>query len=467
MKNKGLKIILYILIVILISLVSFMGIYKRDTNRFSNIVNDYLLGSSLKGAAVLELKVDDTENEVIYDENGNIVEEVDEKNEDKYTTVNEPVNKEEVLNLDNYEKSKKIIEERLNFIEVPDYNIRLNHSDGTIIIEADETYLSDISTMVSIIGKIDARDSESDELLFDNSNIKNVRASYQTDSLGYTTVYLDISFNNDSKYKIDEIKNKYTTSVDESDESENNENETTNEVTEETEEEETTEDTKTINLNFDDTLLNEVEFSDIIISGSTLSMPVSDSSTNSSTINSYYNTAILVAESINIGQIPVVYETEATEYFAVNYENIMYYIIIGLVALFVIIYVYTIIKYKFKGIIAMISHIAWIAILLLIIRYTNVYLSISSILSLFVLMIINAYITNVILNTSQEYKEYAEILKNSYIKLIDMLLVVIIIFIVFSFTTFELISSVGLLMFWGVITVILNSLVTAKILSSK
>ena len=115
----------------------------------------------------------------------------------------------------------------------------------------------------------------------------------------------------------------------------------------------------------------------------------------------------------------------------------------------------------------MISHIAWIAILLLIIRYTNVYLSISSILSLFVLMIINAYITNVILNTSQEYKEYAEILKNSYIKLIDMLLVVIIIFIVFSFTTFELISSVGLLMFWGVITVILNSLVTAKILSSK
>lgn len=459
MKNKGLKITLYVLIIILISLVSFIGVYRKDDNRFSNIVNEYLLGSNLKGKAVIELKIDDTENEIIYDENGNVVEEVDEENKDKYTTVKEPVNKEEVLNLDNYEKSKEILEKRFNFIKLPYYDIRLNKSNGSMIIETDEAYASDLSTMVSIIAKIDARDSANDELLFDNSNIKNVTANYQTDNSGAVTVYLDIALNSDSKSKIDEIKKKYA------DVEEAYSKNLNNVAEENVKSESDTEEIKAINLNFDNTLLNEAEFADIIISGNTIKIPVGNSSTSNDRINSYYNTAILVANSINIGQIPVVYTIDSTEYFATDYQYIIDYMIIAILAIIIIVSVYTIIKYKYKGILATISYIAWIAIFLLIIRYTNIEITISSLLSFLVLIVINIYVTNVVVKVSKEDTNYTEILKNSYKKIIDLLAVSIIIFIVFSFTNFYPISSIGLFMFWGVLTIIVNSLITAKILT--
>ncbi len=467
MKGKGLKLTLYILIVVLISLISFFGIYVKDSSRISNIVNEYMLGSNLKGKAVMELKVDDTKNEVVYDENGQVVEEPDDENKDKYTTVEEPVNKEEVLNVENFEKSKNIIEERFKFIKLPDYNIRLNKSNGTIIIEADEGYMQDVSTMTSIIGKLEAKDTDSDELLFNNSNIKSVNATYQTDMEGATTVYLDITFNNDSKSKIDELKNKYTVVEEKNEETENTVNNETSEDETQTETEEDKEDVKTITLNFDGSLLNEAEFGDIIITNSTMRIPVANSSTNSSTINSYYNTAILIAHSINIGELPIVYTVEATEYFAANYGNVIEYIIIGLIVAVAVIYVYMIIKYKSKGVIGAISYTLWIALLLLAIRYTNIEITISSLLSFIVLILINAYITNAVIDASMENTDYTAILKNSYKKIVNLLIISIIILVVFSFTTFGLINSIGLLMVWGVLISVLNSLITAMILSIK
>ena len=54
---KKVKIITIVLAIILVSLISFVGIYIQTQNRMENKVKDYQLGSELEGRRVIELKV--------------------------------------------------------------------------------------------------------------------------------------------------------------------------------------------------------------------------------------------------------------------------------------------------------------------------------------------------------------------------------------------------------------------------
>ena len=135
--RKRLKLTLMILICILISLVGFIGIYTKETNRYSNILPSYQLASDLKGATILELEVDDTTETVYYDSEGNEVEstEVTDENKDEYTSEDVKVNPEDVLTEENYEKTVKILKDRLEFLQaevqmVPSTYIKLDEKDG-------------------------------------------------------------------------------------------------------------------------------------------------------------------------------------------------------------------------------------------------------------------------------------------------------------------------------------------------
>ena len=76
--NKKLKLILTILIIILLSMISFGGIYVQNKNKMDNILPNYLLGRDLKGYRRVELKVSDDIKETIkYDEQGNVIAEQD------------------------------------------------------------------------------------------------------------------------------------------------------------------------------------------------------------------------------------------------------------------------------------------------------------------------------------------------------------------------------------------------------
>ena len=55
--NKTLKTSLIILIIILLSIISFMGVYFLDKGRMVNKVNNYLLGMDLEGSRRIELAV--------------------------------------------------------------------------------------------------------------------------------------------------------------------------------------------------------------------------------------------------------------------------------------------------------------------------------------------------------------------------------------------------------------------------
>ena len=134
--RKKLKLALMILICVLIILIGFVGIYVKTTNKYSNKIPNYELASDLKGMTVLELEVDDSTNTIYYDSNGKKVEksEVTDENKEQYTSEEVKVNSDENLTQGNYEKTLKILEERLKFLQVNQYNLDLDKKTGKIVL---------------------------------------------------------------------------------------------------------------------------------------------------------------------------------------------------------------------------------------------------------------------------------------------------------------------------------------------
>ena len=104
MRNfKAMKKTLIILTIILLSMISFAGIYVKDKNQVKNIMPEYLLARDLKGYRRVELSVSNEVIETIkYDQEGNVI--PDEATEIAVHRVEEKkVNDKEILIEENYE----------------------------------------------------------------------------------------------------------------------------------------------------------------------------------------------------------------------------------------------------------------------------------------------------------------------------------------------------------------------------
>ena len=124
--NKTLKLlgkISVVVIILLLSLISFAGIYVKDKNAMKNVIPEYKLGTDLYGARNILVKVDDSTTTKKYDSNGNLVENSSDKDEnnENITEVEEKVNSDELRTAENYETVKNIIEARLKYMNVEDY----------------------------------------------------------------------------------------------------------------------------------------------------------------------------------------------------------------------------------------------------------------------------------------------------------------------------------------------------------
>ena len=135
--ERKLKIILCIAIVILIALISFLGVYVKDTVVFKKQLPDYEIASDF-GEKRITSFVFNTK-ETMYDKNGNVVESIPEgANESDYRKETENVNSEENLNADNYKKAKEIFDGRLKSLNAEDYKVRVDESTGNITVELEE-----------------------------------------------------------------------------------------------------------------------------------------------------------------------------------------------------------------------------------------------------------------------------------------------------------------------------------------
>lgn len=450
--ERKLKIALIILVMVLVIVIGFGGIYVKKLASYNNILPEYELGSKLKGSRLTILKVGDHIHEVIRDSEGNIVESIPEgADENSYTKEQVPENSEESKTKENYKKAEKIIKGRLKTANISNYEVRLNEENGNIYVELPDTDNTD-TTLSHLLasGKFEIVDTNDKTVLMTNDDIESASVLYNSDTSG-VAVYLDVKFNKEGKKKIRQISKDYM-------EINDTENE---EGTDET----TTKKTVTININGEEFL--STDFHEEI---NELTITIGSASTDSNSISEYVEQAQYYATLLSNGEMPLEYEVETSDYIQSIYANSLYqYILLGIIALIILIsIVYIIIRYKKLGLLSSIVYIATIALVLILIRYTSTDIDLNTIIPSVILVLINTYINcNVLnnINKDDSKEDRKEKIYNIYLKIVDLLIIILIPSVIFTYNSSSLISSIGTLLFWGIIGIaLMNVLFTRTLL---
>ena len=446
---KTIKIITIILLIVLISMIGFFGIYKQNKNQMSNIVKDYTYAMDINGARTLKL--------TLNSENGD-----------------------DVKTAENYETAKTIIEKRLKKLDVQEYKIGVNEETGEITVQIPEnTQTDEIVSNLTTVGKFEIIDSETNDVLLDNSSIKSSKVLYNTTQSG-TSVYLEISFDKNGKNKLEEISKTYV-------KSENNTTEnTTSEDTNSTEEKENnTEETNTtsenststekkITMKIDDDEIMSTSFDETITTGK-IQLSVGQASTDSSTVQGYVKQAQNVATVLDTGKLPVKYDVEKNQYVLSNIsKQDLIYVAIAMAVVAIIGIIVLIVKYKTNGLLSGISYIGLSALYLIAIRYTNVTISIDSIFAIGIILILNYIFTNMLLsnirkmNDSKVENAVGKSVSETYKKFFMRIIPICVVVITFCFANWIPMNSFGMTAFWGIaIIAIYNAIITNGLLRIK
>lgn len=450
-RERIIKIITACLIAILISMIGFVGIYTQKQNQMKNQIKDYDLSMDLKGARILSIKPKEDKETIIKDTEGNkITEELTDEQITEKGYTKEEVNKNaEKLTKENFEKTKTIIQKRLKNMGIENYIIRLNEETGEIFIELEENTETDtIVSNIGATGKFEIQDSETKEVLLDNSDIKLVDVRYNTAETG-TDVYLNIQFDKEGKNKLTEITENYKT-INTTSENTTTKNTTTENTTTEntTSESETTEAQKKVVIKIDDEEVTTTSFDNIIRTGS-LQLTVGKSSTSRSKINENAKKANNIASTLSFGNLPVDYEVSQNEYILSNITTKKIQQLITIIAIIAVIGLIALMfRYKLTGVLSSIAFIGFTALYLLLVRYANVIITLEGIFGIAVILVINYILTNKIANSNEKEKTAKEVKKEygkSWLKIIP----ICIISIVFSFARWTPIASLGMVMLWG------------------
>lgn len=438
--NKTLKLlgkISVVVIILLLSLISFAGIYVKDKNAMKNVIPEYKLGTDLYGARNILVKVDDSTTTKKYDSNGNLVENSSDKDEnnENITEVEEKVNSDELRTAENYETVKNIIEARLKYMNVEDYLLRFDESTGNISLEVPENSSTDYIAQYTITkGEFKIVDNDTSEVLLSNADLKEAKVQYSTSTSG-TTVYLTIEFNKDAVEKLKNISNTYISSTDA-------EGKTT---------------TKKVKMTLDDSTIISTYFQEEISTGIIqLSM---GTSTNTSEIQSNIQSASNMAVLLNTDPMPLTYtmETNRFVYSDITAETLKI-VIVGLCIVALIMAICMVIKFKKNGLMGVIADIGFTAVLLLAIRYGNVEISLAGIFAIAIAVIVEYIVTGLILNEySKKYEE--EILIKNIKHLMGRIAICLVPFVVmavtFALISWEEIASIGMILFWAIIIMII------------
>lgn len=476
MKKEGsLKTILAILVIILICLVSFGGIFVKNKNVMKNILPDYVLGMDLDTNTVLKLDVQKDESS-----------DNQEGQADKY-------------NANNYKKAKKIIEKRLKLAGVEQYTVRLDEKTGSIVLEFPDKVDNDIiayavqngDVTVNITSNVESEDTKTEEsedtadeqssenteetveenesqksenqdnstgitgLIADNNSIKSVvitSKNMEYVKLGGAYVEMQINFTNEAVKKFKEIQNSYVIPKN----SEGNEME------------------NTVTLFMDGTQIyakTETLFLQSAVNGSIVIE--SNYATDSEDLKSIENTFNSAKALLETEKLPLEYKQ--------SYQNKIHSNIssIGIISVFAVILlamlIYLVVKYKLRGIYAEFSIIGFGALLLLFLRWTSVQISVASLTSVAGMLILQfAYLIKILNNPKTGSKAFTE-------KTIEVskILVPAFIFGIFAAVLpalknvgiipgniFE-IASFGMVIFWGLIVFeVFNNIITRAILTN-
>lgn len=495
-KGNVLRKILAILVVVLIAIVSFVGIYTKKLNKYENILPDYQLGMDIKGSKIITIKVDDSTEKKTYDKDGNLVEDDDstsaqvvnaegtetettEENAEGNTTVEEPVNKEEVLTKENYEKCKKIIEKRLESLNILEYTVRQDTTTGEITVQIPDDSKAEMAlSALPTKGKFEIVDADTNEVLMDNSDLKETTAGLATttNSSGtpYYVVSIQIGFNGKGKDKLTEITKNYSTQTNTT----VSENTTDGSDTNTTASENTTDGTDTnttngetakekkIKLKIDDETVLETSFGQVL-TGGVLQLTMGNENSTTSEITENLTSSTSLAARLNSGEMPIVYTLDKNVYEAsdITVQDIQLVLIV-LASIFAVLLIVMAIKYKKNGILCIFSNIGFVASLLLLVRLSNVVLTIEGITTITLAVILNYIFTWALLKAYKNKKE-GNAFSDVMLKSVNIIIPLIIASIVFTFSSWLPIASCGMVGIWAIILWIICSFTLTKTLAKN
>ncbi|MBR4261345.1 MAG: hypothetical protein IKQ33_05305 [Clostridia bacterium] len=507
MKKEGtLKKVLAILVILLLCLVSFGGIYVKDRNVFKNILPDYVLGMDLDTNTILKLDVDKSADETA-EEQANVEENTEENQENNESTETEKkedngqVQKENKYTVDNYKKSKEIMEKRLKLSGIEQYTIRLDEETGSIVLEfpdkvkdgiiaysltngdvqfnikANETKKTEAAESTETAESTEATKEESSEtantenneseenkeenkpnnvtgLIADNKSIKKV--TLLTKNMEYVKeggsyIQMDIEFTNDAIKKFKDIKNGYVVPTDEN--GAQNEN--------------------TVTLSIDGMEIYtraESVFLESAINGRIeIDSNYATDAENLADLEETFNGAKAVLET---EKLPLTYTSAYQNKVHSNISSI------GIISVFVVILavmlIYLVIKFKLYGVFAELAIVGFGALLMLVLRWTSVQISVASIVSIAALTILQFIYLNSILNNGTSKKvfnkqtiEYTKMLIPAFIfGIFAAALPALKNIGIIPGNTFD-IASFGMVVFWGLIVFeLFNNIITRAIITN-
>lgn len=441
---KKLKTLTIVLAIILIAIIAVLGIYIPKQNRMENVVKDYSYGMDLKGGRAIILKPDTTDG----------------------------------LTEENYKKSKNILEERLKSLKIQNYEIRLDEQTGnmTITIPEDDT-TDNIVSSLGTMGKFEIVDSDTNEVLMNNGDIKQSKVMYGSNSNSSsatssgTVVYLDIEFNKEGTKKLEDISSKYTNTT-----SNNTSNNTTTETENTTNTENNTDTTsnksssttKKITMKIDDETIMSTAFDETLKTGK-LQLSVGSSSTDQKTLQGYASQAQSMATVLDSGNLPIKYKVDKNQYILSDITkdniNIAFYVISAIVAIALIVLV---IRYKLQGLLGAISYIGLVALLSIILRYTNVVITIEGMFGIVVSLFLAYLFINKLLaklkGKTLEKETINTALKETYKEFFIRIIPVAIATVVFCFSSWEPLSSLGMVVFWGITLIAVWNVIVSNML---
>lgn len=415
---KKVKKLTIILIILLLCLVSFIGIYVQKQNIMKNIVKEYDLGMNLEGYREVRMKATDDQE----------------------------------ITSEKVQQVKEFIEKRLKQLGSEDYLIRANYTTGEIVLELEETSKTDkIVGDIYNAGELKMVDSEdTSKVLMTNDDIKEVSVKYSTAESG-TIIYLDMEFTKEGAKKIEDLSSNEYKTIEESEDD-----------TEDTTEGEETEEEKTqpkLTLMIDGTELVSSSFDNPITEGR-IQLSLNSATTNSEKLQEAVTTGNAIASLLNNGPLPIKYELSGNTYvYSEITEQVKIVFIAAISILIVIALAILVIKYKMPALLAGISYIGFIALYLLVLRYANVVISLEGIAGILIVLIINYLLTQKILTRQTITEAFKEI----GVQLIPVVAVII----AFSFISWINIASFGMTMFWGLLLTVIYHFIVTKLLLEK
>lgn len=460
LKNALAKLIV-VLLIVLVSLISFLGIHKRNLNTWKSILPDYQFSKELSEIRTFEFSVDTSTKDKSSDENtaenttGNTTENATntvaegttentdntanttDTNSTNTTAEQVPVNDPAVLTKENYLKTKKIVENRLKDFGIADAEVTVNENNGKLAVSVPYEGTTDYSAaLASQKGKIEIIDSETKEVLMDRSMIKKASAYYQqannNDSATATTddtvsynLGVKLTFTSEGQKKLNELSKTYIETTDENGE--------------------TSQKTITVQIDGEDKYITyftpDGEYTELAIP-----LYRSVSADDMDTFNSDYKDCFVTQTILNNDEFPITYKLTSGSFIEADLgENFVKGLSIAGIVLLAIVIVLTIVKNKKDGFYASIIEIGYIAILLLIIRAASVSLTLSGILTIAIMAIVNYFLLLTFMKTEKAIDKLEKF--GNFILTIIPFIITIVVFALGKEVNTQSIGSVGI---WGI-----------------